>query len=81
MQHAPAVMPIRGFDPRIVTGIHEISETLGIPKTWIAGTTPGDDAKSDGSAGRIRVVSVTRNRRVSATFLRRRQCLTGQPWV
>ena len=34
LPHAPAVMPVR------VAGIHEFSGTLGISKTWIAGTGP-----------------------------------------
>ena len=33
-------MPIPGLDLGIFTGIHEIDGTLGIQKTWIAGTGP-----------------------------------------
>ena len=34
--------------PVLVTGIHEISGTLGIPNTWMAGTRPGHDATGGG---------------------------------
>jgi hypothetical protein len=67
--------------PVLVTGIHEINGTLGIPKTWMAGTRPGHDATGDGLAERVSVVKIRFKRGKSPTFSRRFHHLTGQPWA
>jgi hypothetical protein len=73
-------MAIPGFEPGMITSIHEIDGTLETLKTWMAGTTPDHDANGDGLAGRVPVVEATRKRRKSATFPRPRQRSNGQPW-
>ena len=73
-------MPIPGFEPGIVTGIHGIGGTLETLKSWMAGTRPGHDANGHGLADQVPLVSAGRERRKFAAFVRWRRCLTGQQW-
>ena len=81
MVHAPVVMPVPGLNPGVGHGHLRNWRNVRNSKDADRRTSPGDDAKSNGSADKIPVVSARCKRRKCAAFVRPRQRSTGQPWV